>query len=1344
MKPFNKKTLALLLCMFFAISAFSGGLLSSEKLLGGGQSYAVDAPAGRIESMEIGGDVIVGGELSVEGDLVVGDDPLDPPDADAPTDGDVSTDEEPVEEDPTEEANSVMRSMALADEASDDPTEEKEVGAFLVSGGKEGEDYELADISGRKVLQVKTNTPLTIKNKNVAAATAQTIEICPNIQADITLAGVNITGYAPFNLMTPTQCHITLADDTTNTLNASTNATAALHCGEGSTLIIDDSVLNRDSAGNMITPENGVIGADVTLMNGQKLKKGDPLSKLNSAKRGKLVASGGDSSAGIGTGPQENAGTMIFNGGDITAKCSYGSGECAQGGGSGIGTGAGKVRGSPDMGPKGGLMIFNSAKIDATGAYHGAGIGAGWSAGNTNTRQRGAAQTEVSTAATGTGNCGDIVINGGYLKSTGGGHGNAFGAACGTTAKGCTIKVTGGTLLPVSNSSYKDLGGAGGHVVISGGSVRCASTNKFQGIGDTAWGSEDYTNEKNKVFMTKVNLSAEGITDDYVYGWELLIGGEKYDYGSPGRFDDGNLYLWLPSTAVGKEITVKLGVEDKDGKPKPVDPLFIPKVEEGKTPTLKRYIDFDLPEKWTKTLSKKYDGIAFESYDWENDPITTDEEIAKTLSDSTKVKIKVQRYDKKDGEAIEPEQEMAGNNVMPTDAGIYKLTVTSTQYAEGKFAESYWGHRATGWAIIEKVPSKVQATYAIEQNLDDPSDKLNYGKIKKVQLKATVQPGDGTKATCKAPTGLVQFYINGVKVGAPIDLSKTSADELTVTGNVCSITKTFDFEKDKYPAVPELDSGDFVVTAEYVQGTNYFENATKAQLVAWEDPDAAPGDNPKPPTLDEIVSKFPFINSPVPVITKDKDDLKDDEKVDGNKLVIVGSERIEPDPKNPDPNVDPDQPDTWPIHGFFKDRINEKVSKDKPKADVDYFVKLINDRYVFTSKAGYPLMEGTGDDRKPIQAAAEDIKVYDKDGNPIDLKTNPIDFSVPGKYVVSVTVTDENGNKCTIDINYNIIKPTILDPDINKDTNDDGIPDINIDTDDDGFPDINIDTDGDDKPDINIDTDGDGKPDVDIDTDGDGKPDINKDTDGDGKPDVDIDTNGDGKPDVNVDTNGDGKPDINKDTDGDGKPDVDIDTDGDGKPDINKDTDGDGKPDLDIDTNGDGKPDVNVDTNGDGKPDINKDTDGDGKPDVDIDTNGDGKPDINIDTNGDGKPDVNVDTNGDGKPDINIDTDGDGIPDINIDTDGDGIPDLNVDTDGDGKPDTNIDTDGDGKPDKNIKDPSEIKDILNENEPADTDELPWWIPRTGDTANMLTWLAVLGAAVLGLCGTVYGIRKKRS
>ncbi len=88
-------------------------------------------------------------------------------------------------------------------------------------------------------------------------------------------------------------------------------------------------------------------------------------------------------------------------------------------------------------------------------------------------------------------------------------------------------------------------------------------------------------------------------------------------------------------------------------------------------------------------------------------------------------------------------------------------------------------------------------------------------------------------------------------------------------------------------------------------------------------------------------------------------------------------------------------------------------------------------------------------------------------------------------------------------------------------------------------------------------------------------------------------------------------------------------------------------------------------------------------------------------------------------------------PDINIDTDGDGIPDLDVDTDGDGIADTNIDTDGDGIPDKNVKTPAEIEKLMKANKDK-SDELPWWIPKTGDTSNMLIWLAGLGAAVLAL------------
>ena len=49
MKKYNKKTLARVLCLFFVLSAFGGGLISSEKLLGGGQTYAIDLPDNVIE-----------------------------------------------------------------------------------------------------------------------------------------------------------------------------------------------------------------------------------------------------------------------------------------------------------------------------------------------------------------------------------------------------------------------------------------------------------------------------------------------------------------------------------------------------------------------------------------------------------------------------------------------------------------------------------------------------------------------------------------------------------------------------------------------------------------------------------------------------------------------------------------------------------------------------------------------------------------------------------------------------------------------------------------------------------------------------------------------------------------------------------------------------------------------------------------------------------------------------------------------------------------------------------------------------------------------------------------------
>ena len=637
---------------------------------------------------------------------------------------------------------------------------------------------------------------------------------------------------------------------------------------------------------------------------------------------------------------------------------------------------------------------------------------------------------------------------------------------------------------------------------------------------------------------------------------------------------------------------------------------------------------------------------------------------------------------------------------------------------------------------IKKVPSQIEATYAIKQN--SASDSVNPGKITNVKTTATVQPGKGTASTCKVPDGKVQFYINGVKVGAPVDLSNASTGKTRAENdNSITVTKDFDFNVDQYPSVPELNSGKFIVEAKYVNGTNYEDSEVEADLVGWTEGDVTD----VPPTMDDIVSKFPFINPPIPTITDINDDeLEENEKVEGNKLILKDAEVIEKEGEDPA---------TWPLHGYFEDEFKERINRDAT-GDATYFENLINHRYIFTSKAGFPLMK----DGKPLRATADDIKVYDKDGQEIDLLNDAIDLSKPDKYKIKVTVSDTNGNTTSIDIDYSLYYDPIKDidididgdgnpdnnidtdgdgkPDINIDTDGDWKPDINIDTDGDGKPDINIDTDGDGKPDINIDTNGDGKPDINIDTDGDDKPDINIDTDGDGKPDVDIDTDGDDKPDVNIDTDGDGKPDIDIDTDGDGKPDVNIDTDGDGKPDINIDTDGDNKPDVDIDTDGDNKPDINVDTDGDGKPDINIDTDGDNKPDVNIDTDEDGKPDINIDTDGDNKPDVDIDTDGDDKPDVNIDTDGDGKPDINIDTDGDNKPDVDIDTDGDGKPDINIDIDGDNKPDIDIDTNGDGKPDINidtngdyiadENTVKTSDETSMLIPFTAGTISLMSML----------------------
>lgn len=95
------------------------------------------------------------------------------------------------------------------------------VGDFIVEGGNRGVDYTYEN----NILTIKTSKPLTISNKEPNVATSDMIKIIGGIDADITLAGVNIEadsiGETPLYIYySSNNCYvkITLAEGTKNYL----------------------------------------------------------------------------------------------------------------------------------------------------------------------------------------------------------------------------------------------------------------------------------------------------------------------------------------------------------------------------------------------------------------------------------------------------------------------------------------------------------------------------------------------------------------------------------------------------------------------------------------------------------------------------------------------------------------------------------------------------------------------------------------------------------------------------------------------------------------------------------------------------------------------------------------------------------------------------------------------------------------------------------------------------------------------------------------------------------------------------------------------------------------------
>ena len=827
------------------------------------------------------------------------------------------------------------------------------VGSMTISGGTLNTDF---TISGTTVV-VKTSTPLTLSG----TLTNGSIQIQQGASANITLNGATITSNtqsSPINLMgAGTTLRLSLVDGTTNNLAVSSPTSvscAGIHCGAGSTLYIDDAVANWSNTGTHVEVLNGVVNTAATLENGTSVVQGDPVTRLASSNPGSLIVKGGAASAAIGSGASENSGNMHFDGGVITAYSCGGHANNAgtnanQNYSSGTGIGAGAHGGATNM-------WFDGATVDAYGSYHGAGVGAGW------TTAAGSAQTGT-TGGTPNNTCGNIYINAGYLKSQGYEHGNAFGGACGTNANQCIIRITGGTLHPSSYTGKFDIGGNGGYTIVTGGSVYVENKNKFTGVGNTAYNTQGVTTwsdvtalggslpDTDKVFMLTVDLStsSERLNNEKLESFKLYIGGEDAHYGAPTQFENGKLYLWLPEWVAKpnaeKEVRIEMSVRQNDGTIKTIDPLFIAKPSSSDTTqTVKRYIEFDFPADYAKTLEKDYDGLPFPALTVDaQHPINIEREVGgsvvkETLNQPGEVKFKYQMLTQnEEGDWVPTGSESEeGAATLPTDTGKFQVTMTSYQYAKDpNYAASYWGHQAKGVATINSV-NAVLTMEGVEwghladdgtwtQVTQENASTANAGNRLKLQF--NVRSANTTALTCASPTGYFQVSIDGKKVGSPIALTKEGIEasarstiswpDVTVvsptganeTRHATEVTYYFDPTNNDalLKALEDASKGgEHKVNVEYIADKNYVQGVDK---------------NPENAKEDDT-----FI-VPVPPTT----DVKPDP---GDKVVIEDKPTgpTDPsDPSDPDKPVDPDiptDPSVTVLHKSVTLKYSDYVNKN--------------------------------------------------------------------------------------------------------------------------------------------------------------------------------------------------------------------------------------------------------------------------------------------------------------------------------------------------------------------------------------------------------------------------------
>lgn len=370
------------------------------------------------------------------------------------------------------------------------------VGNFNIDGGTQNTDY---SYSGG-VLTILTDTELTISNTNSSTATSDRIVVNDDVNANITLAGVNIQAPAntsAIDVPNGASLTLTLANGSQNTLtvksSSSTYNSAGIHVPDNASLTIQCAAAATDSSHQCT--ENGSCGK---------------LSVTGGATTNNGCGGAGIGGNGTNQSQGETSGSVSIIGGDITVI----GGSCPfPGPGIGGGTGMGNGGGCGAVYITGGIVAVTGGSCTNTSNGRGAaGIGGGNSSSPFNSA--GSGGTVVITGGTVSVTGGTGIGNGGY-----GGTGIGGGASLGTGGAGGTVIIL--TDVTVTSGKGNDSGGGTTGNTIGGG-LGSSGSKGDDGDGIRPSSNGNYTVYGNPTLPEGVTLP-DGITINIPDGSSLTL-----------------------------------------------------------------------------------------------------------------------------------------------------------------------------------------------------------------------------------------------------------------------------------------------------------------------------------------------------------------------------------------------------------------------------------------------------------------------------------------------------------------------------------------------------------------------------------------------------------------------------------------------------------------------------------------------------------------------------------------------------------------------------------------------------------------------------------------------------